>query len=71
LAIKTIGMVWVAALTTYGAGSPCSDHQNLTAHQISGQRRQAIIVTLRPTIFDANVLAIYEPHYCKALVERV
>src|SRR5262249_5418579 len=54
-----------------GLATCSSDHRDLTAHQISRHRRQATIVTLRPTIFDANVLAIHEPGSCKALAERV
>jgi len=71
--MNTIGMVWVSRLDHLrcGLATGSSDHRDLTAHQISRQRRQAIIVTLCPTIFDANVLAIYEPGSCKALAERV
>ena len=57
--VKTIGMVAVAALAASAAAGAAArdDHGHLTADQIGGQRRQSIVLTLRPTIFDRHVLA--------------
>src|SRR5262249_35863899 len=34
------------------------DHGNLSAHQFTGQRRQPIILAVRPAVFDCDVLAL-------------
>src|SRR5262245_57491575 len=47
----------------------CSDHGHLTVYQIGRERREAIVVTLAPTVFDPNVLAIHEPGFFQTLEE--
>jgi hypothetical protein len=48
----------------------CGDHRDLPAHQIGRQRRQPIIVTLCPAIFDRHVAAFDEARFAQALAER-
>src|SRR5262249_28087121 len=72
LAMKTTGIVCVAALTTCGElAAGCSDYGDLTAHQIGRQRWKAIIVTLGPTVFDLNVLVLHEPSFFQTLTKLV
>jgi hypothetical protein len=51
-----MGIVLVVAFAGRSAGR--GNYGNLTTNQISRHRRQAIIVPLRPTIFDRDVLTI-------------
>src|SRR5262249_41604418 len=51
----------------------CSDgrdhHSDLAVNQIGGQRRQSIIVVLRPAILDGDVRALDEALLLQALAE--
>lgn len=49
------------------AGS--GDHRDLTLDQIRRQRRQAVVLVLRPPIFDRHVAAIHVTGVSKALDE--
>ena len=57
---KTIGIVVVAALAASAAGvlPPVDDHGHLAADQIGRQRRQPVVLALRPAIFDRDVAAL-------------
>ena len=56
--VNTIGIVAVAALASRES-APRRDHdRDLTANQIRRQRRQSIVLTLGPTKFDRDVLAL-------------
>src|SRR5262249_12270120 len=46
------------------------DHGNLSAHQFTGQRRQLIILTVRPAIFDCYVLALDMTRLLQGLSKR-
>ena len=46
------------------------DHGHLTANQIGRQRRQAIVLTLRPAVFDRHVLALDIAGLLQALAKR-
>jgi len=43
-----------------GGSAGRGDHGDLSAHQIGRERRQPIVVTLRPAIFDRHVAAFDE-----------
>ena len=59
LTANTMGMVVVAALAANAAEGPAaSDDYDLSANQFGRQRRQPIVLTLRPAVFDRNVLAL-------------
>src|SRR5215467_592657 len=47
-----------------------SDHGHPAAHQVSDQRWQSIILTVRPTVLDRYVLALDVADFFKSLVER-
>jgi len=49
----------------------CHDHGHLTANEIGRQRRQPIIMTLRPAVFDRHVPAFNEAGFPQALVETL
>ena len=68
---NTIGIVVVAALAASAAAlPPCDDHRHLAADQIGRQRRQSIVLTFRPAIFDRDVLALDIAGLLQALAER-
>ena len=46
------------------------DHAHLTADQIGRQRRQSIVLALRPAIFDRHILALDIAGFFQALAER-
>ena len=51
--MKTIGIVVVAALAASAAGvASRGDHGDLAANQFGRQRRQPIVLTLCPAVFD-------------------
>ena len=52
-AVKTIGMVLVAAFAASG------DDSNFQAHKFSSQREQSVIAPFRPAIFDMHVPALH------------
>ena len=52
-AVKTIGMVLVAAFAASG------DDSNFQAHKFSSQREQPVIAPFRPAIFDMHVPALH------------
>src|SRR5215470_12550934 len=59
--LKTIGIVCVAALAASAAGSPPAhdyDDRQGTADQIGCQRRQSIVVEVRPAIFKGDVATL-------------
>ena len=39
-------------------GACCSNHRDLTGNQICHHRRQTVILTLRPAIFDRHIVAL-------------
>src|SRR4249919_651113 len=39
-------------------GAACDDHRQLTVDQFGGQRRESIVMILRPAIFDCYVPAL-------------
>ena len=48
----------------------CNDDRHLTAHQISRQRWQSIVMPLRPAVFDRDVATLDKARLVEALVER-
>ena len=48
-------------------GRGCGNHRHLTTNKIARHRRQAIILAVRPAVFDRNILAINEACFGKAL----
>jgi hypothetical protein len=58
--VNTIGIVDVAffAATTEGAPADCNDHCYPPFDQFGRERRQAIILTVCPPIFDCDVRAL-------------
>ena len=66
------GIVAVAALAASAAGVAADrdDHGHLAADQIGRQRRQSIVLTLRPAVFDRHVLALDIAGFVQALAER-
>ena len=62
--MKTIGIVAVAALAASAAGRRRrNDHGHLPANQFRRHRRQPIILTLRPAVFDRHVLALDDSRF--------
>ena len=55
---KTIGMVAVAAWPPAPQGCGRNDHGHLAADQIGRHRRQPIVLTFRPAVFDRDVVAL-------------
>jgi len=52
------------------SGRPCrKDNGHLLANQIGGQRRQSIILTIRPTVFDGDVFALDIAHFFETALE--
>src|SRR5262245_31268269 len=45
------------------------EHCHLTAHQVSRQRRQSIIVAVRPAIFDCDIAALDVAAFTQAFAE--
>src|SRR5712671_1126964 len=43
------------------------DHGHLSPHQIGGHPRQPIVLTLRPPVFDLDVMVLDEPSFAQAL----
>jgi hypothetical protein len=41
-----------------GGGTKCGYHSDATANEISRQRWQSIVPTLRPSIFDSHIAAL-------------
>ena len=69
--MKTIGIVVVAALAASAATVRGRvDDRHLAANQIGRQRRQAIILTLRPAVFDADIAVFDIAGVVQALAER-
>ena len=68
---KTIGIVVVAALAASAGriAAERSDNGHVTADQVGHQRRQAIELALRPTVFDRHVLALDVAGFVQALSE--
>ena len=69
--VKTIGIVAVAALAAKADGTPlATDHGHLAADQLGRQRRQPIVLTFRPAIFDRDILALDITGFAQTLAER-
>ena len=69
--VKTIGIVVVAAFAASAAGTvACGNHGHLTTNQIGRQRRQSIVLALRPAILDRHVLTLDIAGFLQALAER-
>ena len=66
---KTIGIVVVAALAAAGGVVFATMHCDPATNQIGRKRRQAIILTLRPAIFDRHVSALNGSRLAQALAE--
>ena len=67
---KTMGIVVVAALAASAErASGRGDHGDLPANQFGRQRRQPIDLTLRPAVFDRDVLALDIAGVLQALAE--
>ena len=54
---KTIGIVEVAAFAAVPKGHS-DDHGHLTANEVGRQPRQSIVLSVRPAVFDRDVLAL-------------
>ena len=66
--VKTIGIVAVAALAASAAGgADRDDHGHLAANQIGRQRRQPIVLTFRPAVFDRYIAALDIAGFIQAL----
>ena len=55
---KTIGIVVVAALAASAAQPVADDHGHPPADQFGRQRRQPIVLIVRPAVFDRDVPAL-------------
>ena len=53
-----------------GQGAGRGDHGDLSADQIGQQRRQAIILTLKPMILDSHILAFDIAAFVEAFAKR-
>jgi len=68
---KTIGIVVVSALAAGAAAEGGhGNHSNATADELGHERRQAIVLTLQPMIFDHHVLALDVAGFVEAFTER-
>ena len=68
---KTIGMVVVAAFAASAAGRPvCDNHGHLTTNEIGRQRRQSIVLTVRPAVLDRHILSVDKSSLFQAASER-
>src|SRR5262245_30097660 len=47
------------------------DHAHLSAKEIGGQRRQTLVATLGPAVFDPYITALYIAGFAEALAEGV
>src|SRR5262249_50719687 len=72
LLVKTIGIVLVAAMATSAELLPpvCRDHTYLRRNKTSRERRQPIQSSLRPAIFDRDVLTLDVTDLVQATPER-
>ena len=69
--LKTIGTVEVAALAATAAVIAGRDQRrHWNTNQLRSERRQAIVATFRPTIFDCDVAALDETSLVEARAER-
>src|SRR6516165_4422811 len=63
--------VEVAALAASAAGSPPAETKTATfLHQFGRLRRQPVVLTDRPAVFDHHVLALDEAAFVQAPAER-
>ena len=53
-----------------GSTPRCDDHVHLPTNQISRERRQSIILTLGPAVFDRHVAALDVAHFTQTVAER-
>jgi hypothetical protein len=67
--VNTTGIVSVAALAARIGGRIGDDHRDLTLHKIGGKLRQAIVVPVRPAIFDGDVFTVDKAAFLEALPE--
>ena len=51
-------------------GASGHDHSDLPPDQIGRQRRQSVVLTFRPTVFDRHILAFDIARFLQTLVER-
>src|SRR5262249_8826297 len=66
---NTMGIVVVAALAANAAGVPLIAAIAATLRRIGGERRQPLVIALRPAVFDRNVAALDETRPIEALTE--
>jgi hypothetical protein len=52
-----------------GGAADRRDHGNLSEYQIGGQRRQPLVISLRPAVFDCDIPALDETRPIEALTE--
>jgi hypothetical protein len=68
----TMGMVWVACITARAPGVPVVTMMSgFRTNQFGRQIWQAIILPLRPSVFDGNVFAVDMTERAKLLAERI
>ena len=67
--LKTIGMVVVAALAASAEGCHRDRSRPLGGDEVGRQRRQSIVLALRPTIFDRHVLSLDIAGFVETLPE--
>ena len=68
--VKTIGIVVVAAFAGSAAGLLATITATRPTNQIGRQRRQPIVLVVRPAIFDRHVTALDIAGLAQALAER-
>jgi hypothetical protein len=69
--VKTIGIVEVAPFAASAGRAPLGhDHVDLAADEIGGQCRQSIGASLRPAVFDRQILSLDVASFAQSLVER-
>ena len=67
--VKTMGIVVVAALAAKGSASGRGDDGDLPPNQFGRQRRQPIVLGLRPAVLDRHVLILDEACFLQSLAE--
>jgi hypothetical protein len=71
LAPKTIGIVAVAAFAARAEAVPPggSDYRHLTGGEIGCHRREFVVLTVRPTVFDRYMLPLDKAYLPEPLTE--
>ena len=70
--VKTVGTVVVTALAASAAGVlVAASHGHRTMNQFRRQRRQSLVLAMRPAVLDRDVLPLDIAGFAQALAKRL